>query len=138
VIEIEQGWLPGERVRERVRRSCCADGTTWTRTIKMGHGIARIEIEERTSEAVFDGLWPLTENCRIRKRRHVIPEGDLVWEIDEFQDRDLCLAEVELPSVDVRPELPRWLADWLVREVTDDGRYTNLALAEAGDRTPEE
>ena len=63
------------------------------------------------------------------ERRRRVAEGGRVWEIDDFHDRDLVLAEVELPAVDVAVELPRWLADAVVREVTDDPSFTNLALA---------
>ena len=42
--------------------------------------------------------------------------------MDEFTDRDLVIAEVELPSEDVRPKIPRWLAPYVVREVTGDER----------------
>jgi CYTH domain-containing protein len=100
--------------------------------------VQRIEIEEPTSEEVFDRLWPLTKDCRIHKRRYRVPEGDLMWEIDEFLDRDLHLAEVELESASQNPKLPRWLAPHVVREVTDDPRYTNLALAEQGESAPRE
>jgi CHAD domain-containing protein/CYTH domain-containing protein len=138
VVEIHRGWLPGELLRERIRRVRSDDATTYFRTIKLGHGVERIEIEEPTSEEVFDRLWPLTKDCRIRKRRYRVPEGDLVWEIDEFLDRDLHLAEVELESASQNPEPPRWLAPHVVREVTDDPRYTNLALAEQGESAPRE
>ena len=39
-------------------------------------------------------------------------------EIDRFRDRRLVLCEVELPSEDVDPPIPRWLAREMVREVT--------------------
>ncbi len=89
----------------------------------------RTEIEEPTTREVFELLWPLTEGCRVRKRRYVVREGDLVWEIDEFLDRELVLAEVELSHPAERPVLPDWLAPYVEREVTEDPRYTNLSLA---------
>jgi CYTH domain-containing protein len=46
------------------------------------------------------------------------------------------VAEIELPAEDARFEIPAWLASFIEREVTLDGRYTNRALAEAG-RLPE-
>ena len=49
-------------------------------------------------------------------------------EIDLFpfwEDRAYC--EVELRSPEDRVELPAWLS--VIREVTDDPRYTNSALA---------
>jgi len=135
-FEVEQGWLPGQRLRERVRRTVRAADpqaeARYFRTVKLGAGVERIEIEEPTTALVFETLWPLTEGCRIRKRRHCVHEDGRLWEIDEFLDRELALAEVELPDAAVRPELPSWLADRVVREVTDDPRYTNLSLARHG------
>lgn len=128
-LEIDQGYLPGERIRERVRRTRNGQETQWFRTLKLGTGLVRQETEEETTEVVFEAMWPLTEGRRVRKRRYRIAEDDLVWEIDEFEDRDLVLAEVELPSEDVVPEPPEWLASYIVREVTDDPDYQNINLA---------
>ena len=52
--------------------------------------------------------------------------------ISTLKAGDLVLAEVELSSASERPALPDWLAPHVVREVTDDPRFTNLALAESG------
>lgn len=138
LLEVEQGWLPGKRLRERVRRVRRGDELSYYRTVKLGRGVRRLEIEEPTTREVFENLWQLTRSCRIRKRRHIVREGPLCWEVDEFQDRPLVLAEVELPSESLRPELPAWLEGYVVREVTDDGRYANLKLAERPGRIPEE
>jgi phosphohistidine phosphatase SixA/CYTH domain-containing protein len=132
VIEIEQGWLPGDQLRERLRRVGRPDGESYVRTVKLGHGIERIEVEEPASRELFEQLWPLTSGCRIHKQRHRVREGKWLWEIDVFGDRELVLAEVELASAAERPALPDWLAPHVVREVTDDPRFTNLALAESG------
>ena len=136
--DIDQGWLPGRRLRERIRRVRKETGDTYFRTLKFGKGVARIELEDETTEAVFDRLWSLTVECRVRKRRYQVPDGDLLWEIDEFLDRDLQLAEVELARASDRPPFPDWLAPYVVREVTEDPRYTNRALAELGVGTPSE
>jgi CHAD domain-containing protein/CYTH domain-containing protein len=128
-VEIEQGWLPGDELRERLRRIRRADQKRFVRTIKLGRGIERVEVEEEATEEVFDALWPLTEGCRVQKRRYEVPEGERVWEIDEFTDRELVLAEIELRTKDEAVELPDWLRDHVVREVTDDDDYVNLNLA---------
>src|SRR6185369_4967629 len=89
--EIEQGWLPGKQLRERIRRMRDDGGERYFRTVKLGSGIERIEIEDETTAEVFAAMWPLTRGCRIAKRRYRVCEGDLVWEIDRFADRDLVL-----------------------------------------------
>jgi adenylate cyclase len=127
---IEQGWLPGELLRERLRRAQRPDGTTrFTRTVKIGPLGSRIELEEPATEALFEALWPHTAQARIRKLRHPVPEGSWVWEIDVFQDRDLVLAEVELAEGQEVPPPPEWLAPYIVRDVTDDPAYTNSSMA---------
>jgi CHAD domain-containing protein/CYTH domain-containing protein len=129
VKELWQGYLPGVKVRERLRREELGDEVRFLRTIKAGRGVQRIEIEETTTREVFDVLWPLTEGARVLKRRYTVEDAGLVWEIDEFLDRELVLAEVELPSADVQPPIPRWLESVLDREVTTEDRYVNLNLA---------
>ena len=129
VLEVEQGWLPGTQLMERLRRTRRGDALQHVRTVKLGRGLTRLEIEEPTDAALFEALWPLTQGCRVTKRRHRIPDGDRVWEIDVFLDRDLVLAEVELPSADAEAPPPAWLAPWLVREVTEEDGYVNRNLA---------
>ena len=106
------------------------DGVRFFRTIKMGSGVERFELEEETTEAFFTAVWPLTRGARIFKRRYFVSEGNVVWEIDEFLDRsDLWLAEVELEAADQPVKIPEWLQPVVEREVTDEREYTNHALA---------
>jgi CHAD domain-containing protein/CYTH domain-containing protein len=128
-VDIEQGYLPGERLVERLRRIRSSDGVTLVRTVKEGSGLTRLEVEEAVSPDMFERLWPLTEGRRIHKRRYRVPDGDLTWEIDEFLDRDLVLAEVELVGRPVTVELPAWLRPAVEREVTEEEEYSNVQLA---------
>jgi CYTH domain-containing protein len=129
VLEVEQGYLPGVLIKERIRRTTQGHLVRWYRTFKSGFGLVREEIEEETTARVFEAMWPLTEGRRIRKRRYLVPEGSLIWEIDEFLDQELVLAEVELPSATVIPPIPEWLRPVLVAEVTGDRAYNNSLLA---------
>lgn len=128
-IEIDQGYLPGEQLHERLRRMRHGGTERWYRCVKLGKGISRIEIEEETSREIYVKLWPLTKGRRVRKRRYEITEGEHVFQIDEFVDRELFLCEVELRSEHERVELPDWLAPLVVREVTSEAAYVNLNLA---------
>ena len=105
------------------------DAERYYRTVKLGAGMVRTEVEEACSREVFEALWALTEGRRVHKRRHVVAQGTLHWEIDEFTDRDLVLAEIELPSVDLTAELPAWLLAQIEREVTGEAEYVNANLA---------
>ncbi|MBL0170235.1 MAG: CHAD domain-containing protein [Gemmatimonadaceae bacterium] len=135
---IEQGWLPGTMLRERLRRSVSPNGDErLTRTIKLGQPGERIEVEEPTEPDLFAALWPLTANARIRKRRHVVREGSLTWEVDVFLDRDLVLAEVELDDVGQPIEIPQWLSSFIVREVTHETAYLNSVMAQRDGASPD-
>lgn len=129
VRTVLQGYLPGTRLVERVRAVRDGGHARYYRTVKTGAGLVRQELEEETTRAIFDRLWPLTRGRRVEKRRHVVADGALTWEIDEFTDRALVLAEVELSSADVEVVLPEWLAAVAVREVTDDPAFLNVNLA---------
>ncbi|MGH7471192.1 MAG: CHAD domain-containing protein [Longimicrobiales bacterium] len=128
-LNIQQGYLPGSDIRERVRSIESNDGRTFYRTLKAGRGLTRLEIEETIDEHVFKGLFALTKGQRVRKRRYIVEENGLRWEIDRFLDRKLVLAEVELESEDQVIELPRWLKPLVEREVTDDPEFSNEKLA---------
>jgi len=129
VQDIAQGYLPGGHVTERVR-AVVADGVTrWYRTVKGGNGLVRLELEDQIDRNLFDALWPLTAGRRVHKRRYLVREGDVEWTIDEFLDRPLTLAEVELAQPDDAPPPPSWLAPHVDREVTGDPTYDNARLA---------
>lgn len=127
--EIAQGYLPGERLIERLRRDRSNGGERFLRTVKLGVGIVRTEIEEETSRDLFEHLWPLTRGRRLVKRRHIVDSAENRWEIDEFMDRPLVLAEVELGDPDAEVKIPDWLAPAVEREVTGDRAYLNVNLA---------
>jgi len=63
----------------------------------------------------------------IDKRRHYVEHAGHLWEVDEFlgANAGLVVAEIELGHGDEVFAAPPWLG----REVTDDVRYYNLALA---------
>jgi CYTH domain-containing protein len=63
----------------------------------------------------------------VEKTRHRVPFAGRTWEVDEFagENAPLVMAEVEVARIDDEVALPPWVG----REVTDDPRYTNAALA---------
>src|SRR4051794_12862562 len=127
--EIEQGYLAiGSDGEVRVRRK----GERLLLTAKRGAGLSRQEAEVELDRAGFDELWSLIDGRRLRKRRHVMPHGDLKIEIDVYAgDLDgLVVAEIEFVSEEQAKEFepPGWLGE----EVTGDHRYLNETLATAG------
>jgi CYTH domain-containing protein len=128
VLRIDQGYIPGRRLKERLRRTREGERTTYYRTIKLGSGIRRLEIEEETTAEVYRTLWRLTRGKRIRKLRYVVDDLGR-WEIDRFLGFDMVLAEIELEHEDQPVTVPAWLAPLVVREVTGDPAFTNFSLA---------
>ena len=92
-------------------------------------GIARAEYEYEIPIEDARELLELAAPHVIVKRRHLVPFGGLVWEVDEFLGRHggLMLAEVELRDENQAVRLP----DWAGTEVTFDDRYNNASLARA-------
>jgi CYTH domain-containing protein len=128
-VVLHQGYLPGEQLVERIRSVTDSAGTHWVRTVKLGRGISRIEVEEPADAPLGQALFALTAGKRVQKRRYTVADGDLAWEIDEFTDRNLVLAELELPHAEFAVTMPAWLVPCIVREVTDDIAFTNWRLA---------
>ncbi len=58
IAEIEQGYLPGKRVIERLRRVRDENKEELLRTIKEGTGMTRLEVEEPLPAELFEQLWP--------------------------------------------------------------------------------
>lgn len=133
-VEIEQGYLPGEELIERLRVVRDEHGERLYRSVKVGTGLSRIELEEPTSPDLFYAMWPFTSGRRVSKRRHLVHDVNnaLTWEVDNFTDRDLVLAEVELESEGQDVELPDWLVPYVLREVTGESAYLNFELARQG------
>ena len=129
LLEIDQGYIPGERLAERMRRTRRGGEVKYYRTVKLGKGISRTELEEETTERIFRRLWPLTRGKRVRKQRYRIKDGGFTWEVDRFRDRRLVLCEVELPTEDTHAEPPKWLRREIVRDVTGEDEFTNINLA---------
>lgn len=122
---IRQGYLavgdPSVRIRQR-------DGE-YVLTVKAGRGRVRREVELAVPPQEGEALMAMTGEHRLEKVRYAVGR----WEVDVFGGklRGLILAEVELEDAHERlPGPPPWLE--LVREVTDDGAFTNQQLARLG------
>lgn len=141
---MEQGYLPqrdpqasdaaDNRIEGRLRRITMPDGRIeLEHVIKRGSGLVRREEHFAITHEQFEQLWPRTRGRRISKTRYCVPCDDggerRVWEIDDFDDLDLVLAEVELPSADAAAPIPDWLRPHILREVTDEKQYQNHELA---------
>ena len=126
VTRIRQAYLRTDAdatVRVRIR-----EGRRATLTVKsQAAGITRLELEYEIPEADAEAMFALRQGVIIEKRRHLVPAGDVTWEVDVFEGAHagLVIAEVELSSPTQEIALP----DWVGREVTGEPAYYNSALA---------
>jgi adenylate cyclase len=125
VHRIRQAYLAKTgRLSLRVR---IRDAEAATLTIKTAApGIARHEYEYPIPVTDAEALLEQREGGVIAKLRHVLPVGDLTWEIDEFEgdNAGLVVAEVELNRAGQPFARPAWLGE----EVTHDHRFYNAQL----------
>lgn len=90
-------------------------------------GLSRTEFEfEIPCDRAKELLDQVCEQPQIEKIRYRIPQGDVIWEVDEFLagNQGLILAEVELQDEAQQVVLP----DWIGTEVSGDRRYYNSYL----------
>jgi CYTH domain-containing protein/CHAD domain-containing protein len=129
-VRMAQGYLAIDgtvslRVRDAGAKGC-------TMTLKGGTGAVRTELEWTIDAERFAAAWNLTGDRRIEKTRYRIPLGEHTAELDVFEGRlaGLVVVEVEFDDEDALAafEPPGWFGE----ELTDDGRYTNAALAVDG------
>ena len=132
-IDIEQIYLlpeePGSSCRVRRSRSGGKETLYYTEKLFVTH-VTRVEREREITLDEWDALLRRADSGRrpIIKRRWCVPYAGHTLEIDVFPfwaDRAFC--EAELSAEDEELKLPDWIS--VIREVTEDPRYTNSALA---------
>lgn len=137
-IKIEQLYLKNGNIWERVRswESIKTGEKKWIHTVKtsMGKGI-NMEDEKLISEEEFLDFKNLcltkgSESRQIFKTRHIYPNGKLYWEVDEFHnDYRLIVAEIEIPNKDYKVEIPKYVSDLILLEVTGLKQFSNRSLS---------
>lgn len=92
-----------------------------------GLSIERLEFEYPIPLADAEQLMQLCIDHPVEKVRHLVPDGEFTWEIDEFEGANagLVVAEIELTSPTQAHPRPAWLG----QEVSLDRRYYNVYLA---------
>ena len=130
---IEQTYLTAEAgTTERVRASRSPGGEpVYTHTVKKRRSaLTREELEREIGREEYEALLSRADPALqvIRKTRWRIPYEGHTLEVDRFPFwADRALLEVELGSEEEAATLPDWIE--LIREVTEDGAYTNHSLA---------
>ncbi len=123
-VPMKQAYLGGDGVSIRVRLA--GDGATINiKQLRLGREREEFEYPVPLDDGLR--LYALAGGGKVAKTRHYLRHGGMLWEIDEFEERNagLVVAEIELESVDQPIAIP----DWAGEEVTDVDRYYNVALA---------
>ena len=126
-LDYRQGYLSTAKERTVRVRTIGAQGFLTIKGISIGATRTEFEYEIPVDDA-HELLDELCLRPLIEKRRHRVPFGGLIWEIDEFfgENHGLIVAEVELTSEDQDIDLPPWIGE----EVTGDPRFFNSSLVE--------
>lgn len=130
---IEQTYLlrTEPHVNARVRKRGREGDWTYTHTRKTRiNDLRRVEDEREISEEEYRELLKQADPQRnvIRKTRWVLPWKGQLFEIDVFPFwEDRALMEIELEDEEQPVALPPRIR--ILREVTEDRRYTNSALS---------
>jgi adenylate cyclase len=122
---IRQAYLAADgkaSIRVRIKGDNSATLTIKSRPVDL----RRLELEYAIPVLEAEALMQLRQGSIIEKVRHVVPWGDLAWEVDVFSGENfgLIIAEIELRHEHQHVELP----DWTGAEVTGQQPYYNSSL----------
>lgn len=123
---IRQAYLTSDgkaSIRVRIK----GDGSATLTVKSRSADLRRLELEYKVPTLEAEAMIPLRHGSIIDKERHLVPWGDLTWEIDVFtgENAGLVIAEIELRDEHQRFELPSWVG----AEVTGQPQYYNSYLA---------
>lgn len=131
MTEISQTYLKNDTGSERVRKRGLEGEYVYTHTVKIKiSNISRREDEREISREEYEMLLLKADPQRrtIEKKRYCLPYAGELWEIDVFPFwKDKAFMEIELNSEEQELKFPPQIN--VLRELTDDKRYTNAALA---------
>lgn len=132
--EIEQAYLAAKGsaaesgFQGRIRRR--DDKYIYTEKARTGKNLVRIENEREITESEYNEYKKHIILNIVKKKRYIIPYGGLEFELDVFEntvESGYAIMEAELPDENAEAALPDFIE--VVREVTEDGYYTNRNFA---------
>jgi CYTH domain-containing protein len=139
IIEMEQFYLTpkGAETTERVRACYYFDNgdnllkEEWIHTTKVPtDGLGQEETEYNITEKEFDTFRHKADRS-IKKARHIMKvDSGLKWEVDVFEDFDLVIAEIEIPTEDFELTIPVSIHFNKIMEITGIKQFSNSNLAE--------
>lgn len=123
MVQAYLGLAPFPTVRVRI------SGEKAFLTIKgRSETLARPEFEYEIPLNDAREMMNMAISSPVEKTRYEVVHHGLTWEVDVFSGKNsgLIMAEIELESEDQEFQRP----DWLLAEVTEDGRFYNSYLSE--------
>jgi CYTH domain-containing protein len=129
-VKIIQGYLENPD-RIRLRDEFMDGKHSYTRTMKSGSGVSRIEYECSIAKSEFDLLWSGVR-CSLEKDRYFIPWNDIEIQLNIFHSRLEGYAQIEVEFKTTEAALAFIPPSWFGKEVTDDSRHDNYSLAKNG------
>jgi CYTH domain-containing protein len=111
-------------------------GKSYIHTVKksVSKGV-NLEDERFLTEKEFEDfkshcLLSTTESRFITKERWIYPDGKLYWEVDMFNSgHHLIVAEIEIPTKNHKINIPKFIEDKLLLEVTGLKQFSNRNLS---------
>ena len=125
VIDIKQGYIFSDK--NKVLRVRIASNNSKI-AIKFGEDIIRHEYEYDIPVNDAETLLKICQGDVITKKRYLIKNDELTWEVDEFLDHNkgLVVAEIELKDENETFFKPNWIGE----EVSYDKRFYNHYLSQ--------
>ena len=127
VSHIEQHYLDNnERIR---RKSTQGQEDIFYHTIKknLRPGV-NSEDEKKITREEYYSLLEKSKSF-IVKKRHYYNIGEVRWEIDVFENMNLIVAEVEYPSEDYVINIPKFISNVILLEVTNLREFSNRNIS---------
>jgi len=136
VLLIKQWYMDVNGVMVRVRKVEFNDGSfDFIKTIKTP--IDEMTYEENESQMLPKDFYDFVDECLvsdnsyyIAKKRHIYVNDNDKWEVDQYLDFDLVVAELEIPHKEYSFEIPEHIKDELIMEVTGKREFSNFSLSE--------
>jgi CYTH domain-containing protein len=138
IVKIDQFYLKNDiGTWERARSwDSNTKGKSWIHTVKksVSKGV-NLEDEKFLTEKEFKEfkskcLLSTTESRFISKERWIYPDGNLYWEVDMFNSgHHLIVAEIEIPTKNHKVNIPKFIDDKLLLEVTGLKQFSNKNLS---------
>jgi CYTH domain-containing protein len=138
IVKIDQFYLKNDiGTWERARSwDSNTKGKSWIHTVKksVSKGVnledERFLTEKEFKEFKSKCLLSTTESRFISKERWIYPGGNLYWEVDIFNSgHHLIVAEIEIPTKNYKVNIPKFIDDKLLLEVTGLKQFSNRNLS---------